>query len=50
MEYSPVEATSLSGHHVQGSFAFVVADAPGEFQIVISDVRDMGDLEFEWTS
>jgi hypothetical protein len=50
MEYSPVEATSLSGHQVQGNFAFAVADAPDEFQIVISDVRDMGNIEFEWTS
>ena len=46
--YSPIEATSLRGHHAQGTLAFSLSEAPEHFVIVIAAVRDMGDLRFEW--
>lgn len=46
--YFPTVATSLQGHHAQGSLQFSVIAVPERFAIVITGVRDMEDLRFEW--
>lgn len=44
----PVKAPTLHGRHAQGRLDFVLGHAPDAFDIVIRNVRTMGDLTFHW--
>lgn len=46
--YLPVEATSLAGHHAEGSVTFEVAEAPTRFAVTVTGVRSMSALSFDW--
>lgn len=40
VEYAPVEAGSLSGHHARATLRFEVPNRPASFRLVIQDVPD----------
>lgn len=40
VEYAPVEAGSLSGHHARATLRFEVPERPAAFRIMIQDVPD----------
>ncbi|MBI4080994.1 MAG: hypothetical protein HY423_00145 [Candidatus Lambdaproteobacteria bacterium] len=44
----PVEAPGLSGHHTRGRLEFALERVPERFEIVIRNVRAMGDVTFRW--
>ena len=46
--YRPIEASSLAGHHAEGSVTFALPDVPDHFTITIAGVRNMDELRFEW--
>jgi hypothetical protein len=46
--YRPVSATTLSGHHSEGSVTFEIAHLPDRFAVTMTGVRKMGQLRFEW--
>ncbi|MGK7311413.1 MAG: hypothetical protein ACN0LA_04180 [Candidatus Longimicrobiales bacterium M2_2A_002] len=48
MEYSPIEAGSLSGHHARATLAFAVAVRPDTFKLRIRNVPDVPERLLEW--
>lgn len=49
MEYAPVEAGALSGHHAKASLAFLVAIRPDTFKLRIRNVPDVSERVMEWS-
>lgn len=48
MEYAPVEAGALSGHHAKATLTFAVAVRPDTFGLRIRDIPDIPERLLEW--
>lgn len=48
VDYKPVDASSMLGHHYRGTLAFALDAVPQNFEIKIRGVREMGELTFDW--